>query len=402
MQNFIGVLIRRERLRQNYSQEGLCRGICAVSYLSKIEQGKVSAGEDILLPLLERLGIRYETDPDFLARAGSLVEALYEDLFSGRDELPEFQEKLRRVADQEERYLASPYLLDILLLPSYAHSASPLSRPTLDQLAEFVPCMTARQYQLYLLLRLLDNLDEKLGEELLRLNPCGFYTTMVGSAYSCHGRYAEATALLSRGYDLAAQEGSVHLMVLAKMYLGNCYCITGQQALMHKSYAVAKKLAAAVNYPGIAQDMDYNIASAYLEWGRTEEAYTLLLSIPGKDELLYYHKLALCLEKLGRQEEARKALERGYADESSVVSGPRYRRLLDLVRYRLDHPDYLHDDAYAALMETTFTLTRKELPDGFARAHLPYLLEVLENRRRYRDAYQLVQEFFINIGSIPD
>ena len=37
MEQFIGILIRRERLRQNYSQEGLCRGICAVSYLSKIE-----------------------------------------------------------------------------------------------------------------------------------------------------------------------------------------------------------------------------------------------------------------------------------------------------------------------------------------------------------------------------
>ena len=44
MEQFIGILIRRERLRQNYSQEGLCRGICAVSYLSKIEQGKVQAG----------------------------------------------------------------------------------------------------------------------------------------------------------------------------------------------------------------------------------------------------------------------------------------------------------------------------------------------------------------------
>ena len=26
MEAFVGVLIRRERLRQNYSQEGLCRG----------------------------------------------------------------------------------------------------------------------------------------------------------------------------------------------------------------------------------------------------------------------------------------------------------------------------------------------------------------------------------------
>lgn len=37
-----GLLIRQARLRLNWSQEGLCRGICAPSYLSKIEQGKAA------------------------------------------------------------------------------------------------------------------------------------------------------------------------------------------------------------------------------------------------------------------------------------------------------------------------------------------------------------------------
>ena len=37
MKHFTGFLIRRERLRRNLSQEGLCKGICSVSYLSKIE-----------------------------------------------------------------------------------------------------------------------------------------------------------------------------------------------------------------------------------------------------------------------------------------------------------------------------------------------------------------------------
>ena len=33
-----GLLIRQARLQRDWSQEGLCRGICAPSYLSKIEQ----------------------------------------------------------------------------------------------------------------------------------------------------------------------------------------------------------------------------------------------------------------------------------------------------------------------------------------------------------------------------
>ena len=41
---YYGTLICRERLRRNWSQEGLCRGICAVSYLSKIEKGRAEPG----------------------------------------------------------------------------------------------------------------------------------------------------------------------------------------------------------------------------------------------------------------------------------------------------------------------------------------------------------------------
>lgn len=37
-----GLLIRQARLQRDWSQEGLCRGICAPSYLSKIEQGKAA------------------------------------------------------------------------------------------------------------------------------------------------------------------------------------------------------------------------------------------------------------------------------------------------------------------------------------------------------------------------
>ena len=40
-----GFLLRRERVRRGWSQDGLCRGICAVSYLSKIEQGKAAPTE---------------------------------------------------------------------------------------------------------------------------------------------------------------------------------------------------------------------------------------------------------------------------------------------------------------------------------------------------------------------
>ncbi len=65
-----GRMIRQKRLEKNWSQEGLSSGICAASYLSKIEQGTVEAGPDVVRPLLARLGIAWNEDPDFCREMG--------------------------------------------------------------------------------------------------------------------------------------------------------------------------------------------------------------------------------------------------------------------------------------------------------------------------------------------
>ena len=80
--NYPGFLIKRERLLKNWSQEGLCKGICAVSYLSKIEQGKAEASEEIISALFERLGIDWVTDEKLLLEGKKFVEDWYEAVFS--------------------------------------------------------------------------------------------------------------------------------------------------------------------------------------------------------------------------------------------------------------------------------------------------------------------------------
>lgn len=387
MSKWIGLLIRRERLRRSFSQEGLCRGICAVSYLSKIEQGKAEAGEDILLPLLERLGIRYEAEPDFLHEAEVLVEALYGEFLSGRDHLSSFSALHQRLLAQKDRLLTSPLMLDAMLLLALKE------RDTAKNLAEFSGCMSPRQYALYLYL-CLDEADT--AEELLRLDPCAVYTIAVGSRYLWRGQYTEAIELTNRGYDLAAREGHVYLMIQAKLALGNCYSSTGHRDLMLESYRITRNLAEAVKEDLWSAYTDYNTASSYLEWGMPQEAYALLKASPMEGEALYFHKLAIASEQLGRPEEALTALERGATllQPPDTDSSRTYRELFDLVRYRLTHPDYLQDGVYAALMEDTFNHIRRDLTDGFVRFHVPYMLQTLEADRRYKDAYRLMKEYF--------
>ena len=72
---WLGVWIKLERLKRNWSQEGLCHGLCAVSYLSKIEQGKVPApNPDLMRLLCKRLDGAWEDDPAVLAPLESRVE----------------------------------------------------------------------------------------------------------------------------------------------------------------------------------------------------------------------------------------------------------------------------------------------------------------------------------------
>ena len=389
MEAFIGVLIRRERLRQNYSQEGLCRGICAVSYLSKIEQGKAEAGEDVVLPLLRRLGVDFETDEAFLAWAGARIDVLYQELLAGREKEGLFRRTLAELEEKETRCLRSPWMLDLLLLK--AGTGEEVKTELLEQVEPFSAVMDRRQYPLYLLCRLACGRDQDAGP-LLRLDAGAFYTVAAGNHYVQRGRYTEAIALLQRGYDQAAGEGRPYLMLLAGLLLGNSYSAIGHRRLMQDSYQVARKIGEELGQAGLLATIDYNIAATYLEWGMNREALALLEAAP-REDLWYWHKLAIALERAGRREEARVALSKAYSGMGETGHYPVVQKILDLVAYRLDHPDYVRQESYAAMAREIYTQAEKELGEGYARFHLPFLLETLEAQRRYKEAYLLMKEF---------
>lgn len=89
----LGFRLRQERMRRDWSQEGLCRGICAVSWLSKLEQGKADASPEVLSMLLERLELPpYDDDPAL----GAAIEAQYERVFSDERDWDAFTPLLGR------------------------------------------------------------------------------------------------------------------------------------------------------------------------------------------------------------------------------------------------------------------------------------------------------------------
>ncbi len=224
---FPGAVIRRERLRRSWSQEGLCRGICAVSYLSKIEQGKTAVSPEILQMLFARLKLPWYDDPETMAAAQSLVERCYEALFSGDQKvLDPLREEF---SAQEERISNSPFALDGALLRGLlAYPRRPADRglePFFDQ----------RQLALQRLL-------EGRHEEAMRLYPCAYISLTAGIGEYEGGNDIGALDYLRRAYDMAAGDGAVRIMLSAKIYMGNWYCNRIDIENMDIQYRVAERL----------------------------------------------------------------------------------------------------------------------------------------------------------------
>lgn len=370
--SYYGNLILRERLARSWSQAGLCKDICTVSYLSKIETGKAQPSADVLRLLLARLGLH--TDPALEAAGARCAEDGYERLFTGR--FGELAAALPAVSD--ETYRATAAWTDILLLRQFDTDGGALD-------AGLEVGMTQRQLAMQRLL-------QGRWDEALALLPNAFCHWRIGvSAYEA-GRYEDAVEHLQAGYDLAARDGAARLMLLCRAYMGNCYCNRRDMERMRPHYAAARRLAQALGEQELLDSIAYNTAAVQIERGQFEEAYGYFSALddPG---VLALHKLAICCEKTGRTAEALAALERAEAAEAAEQRSEAVEKMLAVVRFRLAHPDYLHCDAYGVLLLDCFACCRTRLPQGYAAFHLPWVVEWYTAARQYKKACELLTEF---------
>lgn len=380
----VGFIIRRERMRRDWSQDGLCRGICAASYLSKIEQGRVEASEDILRLLYERLSLPWYGGEGALPALSERIDALYEQVYSG--EFEALSEELSALAPQRDALLQSPAAPDIAVLEAAAAWRGGSVKAD-DAMAQYLAPRGLA------LLRLLQDRDAE-AEALYPSALCFYWAGVM--QYENGQSYTAAVENLQRAYSLAAGEGRARLMMLSRAYIGNCYCNQLDVENMESHYTVAERLAAALHDAGMLASIRYNRAATALETGDYESAYKYFSAIK-EPRLMDLHKLAICCEKLGRREEALAALDAAEAAEETYIPAELAGAMLRLVRCRLENPDYLHDADYGAALLDCFERCRRELPIGYAGFHLPWLLEWYTANRQYKLAYELMNEFPIKL-----
>lgn len=381
----VGFIIRRERMRRDWSQDGLCRGICAASYMSKIEQGRVEASEDILRLLYERLELPWYGGEGTLPALCERIDELYELAYSGEFEL--LSEKISALAPEKAALLQSPAAPDIAILEAASDWRGGAGA---DVDAGMEQYLSPRGLAL---LRLMQDRDA----EAAAICPSALCSYWAGVAQYESGRsYTAAVENLQRAYSLAAGEGRARLMMLSRAYIGNCYCNQLDVENMEAHYTVAERLATALHDAGMLASIRYNRAATALETGDYESAYRYFSALE-EPTAMALHKLAICCEKLGRRDEAFSALNRAAAVEDTHMPAGLAEEMLSLVRRRLENPDYLRDADYGAALLDCFERCRRELPIGYAGFHLPWLLEWYTANRQYKLAYELMNEFPIKL-----
>lgn len=367
---FAGAMLRLLRLGRDWSQETLCHGICTVSYLSKIEQGKVAANEELLKALFLKLDIPWDDRTE--GEGKILCQELYDLVFA--DDTPEIQKRMDSGALRQESISMGTQYLDYLILRAYCCRDKSIIQSSL------MPLLSSRQLCLIQLL-------EGKWSEAAETFSCALTVKAAGIQAYRQGDYIRAIELLQRGYDMASDKGYVRIMLLCRVFMANCYSDLHKIDSMRIHYAASRHLARALGETEILRSICYNEASTAVECGDYEAGYAYFSSLEDLS-VMDVHKLAICCEKLHRPVEAITMLNT-VKDKAEGIE----KKMCDLVMYRLKHKDYIHDTEYGNMLMDTFREIRATMPAGYAKFHLSWVEEWCTANRQYRTAYELMKEF---------
>lgn len=155
-----------------------------MSYLSKIEQGKVDANEQLLLDLFDRLEVSWQESSEMT----DLRDELYEGIFSTDHEYT--AQKLESLEQNWDQLAIGPCYADFVVTRAF-HHVQPELVPK-----ELIPLLEPRQQALLALLH-----DQH--EMAHRVYPCALTAHSIGEEALAKGNYT----LAFEYFHMAARDG---------------------------------------------------------------------------------------------------------------------------------------------------------------------------------------------------
>ena len=237
MKNFTGFIIRQQRLAKGMSQEALCRGICAVSYLSKIEQGIGNPSPAILQQLLDVLEINYNQHEAMLETAQMMLNSYFDKYFHSEtaEEETAYLKLHQQEMENSELHLSWHLFNLFMLIQKYGKSA-PVCHQEAAYIARFKEYLEEDQLFAYYVVAGLNEGDDQI--ENLRMaetiRPIAFVKQSIAECYYARREYMNAIDAAGRAYAAAAEEGSMPTLLWSSYLLGACYSNFNDMSFMLK------------------------------------------------------------------------------------------------------------------------------------------------------------------------
>lgn len=403
MSKFTGYLIRRERLAKNLSQEGLAKGICAVSYLSKIEQGLVEPGQEIIDRLFAALQIDFVRDPELEAEAARQLERFF---FLIEADEP-YEEQKAFFEQHGERLLRSEFALSYgvyrLCRLADLHLKAE-TRACFEQLQPFLECMEPRIHQeaLFAIGRKTENPQEaaEFFTRAARLEPNCVILSTLANCMSAMGQYGKSMELTEQALALAFEQGNVLVMIRSCLRLGSNACSRYEMDQAKRYYARAIALSRGYR-KDFSKYVYYNLGSTYLELGRMDEA-RFYLEQTEEDEsndqhnLLLHQKRAILHALQGKYEEARKEaaaakrfLEK--AERLDVAGGSLFYYMVRFAELMAEGEEK-NPAEYEEVVRMLYAQTLDAFGFSYRQFYGRYYVELLKRQRRYKEALRIQEE----------
>lgn len=406
MKNYIGFLIRQKRLELNISQEGLCKGICAPSYLSKIEQGQADASSDIITSLFSALGIRYIGDGSVLAEA----REHFDGFFFLLDSEESVKEETNYFFKHREELEHSEFHLDYHLCLLFSHlSAGDQEQAGKEQayLSRFFPYMEDSQIMRYYLgaAAILGHSENAVQLYLKAAhygNNSVIHYQLANTLFHI-GHYNDCIQRADTAYLFASEEGNPAVLIGASFLLGSCYCNRRDLSIAEKYYKRAIALTRGYRVP-VRNYAYYNLGTAYLSCEQYQEAEYYLLQAGELEEESYHNvmlnqKKALLFNQIGNSEKASLYLDRA-SDALQVLSEDtdKYHLCKKMVTFAemLKLPDYLDTPGYFELLEDLYENVNLPFGFGFRRFYGLFLIRYYKYQRKYKEALRIREEMDIS------
>lgn len=406
MKNYIGFLIRQKRLELNISQERLCKGICAPSYLSKIEQGQADASSDIITSLFSALGIRYTGDRALLAEAREHFNRFFF-LLDSEESAEEETNYFFRHGEELEH---SEFHLDYHLCLLFSHlSAEDQEQAGKEQtyLSRFLPYMEDVQIMRYFLgAAAIIGHSEKAVKLLLEAAHYGnnsvIYYQLANTLYHL-GHYNDCIQRAETAYLYASEEGNPAVLIGASFLLGSCYCNGRDFSIAEKYYKRSVALTRGYRIP-VKNYAYYNLGTAYLSCEQYQEAEYYLLQAGELEEEPYHNvmlnqKKALLFLHIGDSEKTNLYLDRASeALQALSEDSHNYHLCKKMVTFAemLKLPDYLDNPEYLELLEELYGNVNQPFGFGFRRFYGLFLIRYYKYHRKYKEALRIREEMDIS------